>query len=109
MFGIGFAELAVIVVIAILVFGPDKIPDMARQIARLLHQVRNLANNARDDLRGELGPAYQDLELRDLDPGRSVSRQIQEALADIEEEEARAKAPKPLLAGEKPPYDDQAT
>ncbi|MER7559945.1 sec-independent translocase [Nocardioides sp. NPDC126508] len=109
MFGIGFAELAVIVVIAILVFGPDKIPDMARQIARLLHQVRNLANNARDDLRGELGPAYQDLELRDLDPRRIVSRQIQEALAEIEEEEARAKAPRPLLASEKPPYDDQAT
>jgi sec-independent protein translocase protein TatB len=108
-FGIGFAELAVIVVIAILVFGPDKIPDMARQIARLLHQVRNLANNARDDLRGELGPAYQDLELRDLDPRRIVSKQIQEALAEIEQEEAVAKAPKPLLAGEKPPYDDQAT
>ena len=109
MFGIGFAELAVIVVIAILVFGPDKIPDMARQIARILHQVRNLANNARDDLRGELGPAYKDLELRDLDPRRIVSRQIQEALADIEQEEALAKAPKPLLAGEMPPYDDQAT
>ena len=109
MFGIGFAELAVIVVIAILVFGPDKIPDMTRQIARILHQVRNLANNARDDLRGELGPSYQDLELRDLDPRRIVSKQIQEALADIEQEEARAKAPKPLLAGEMPPYDDQAT
>ncbi|GGR68516.1 sec-independent protein translocase protein TatB [Nocardioides luteus] len=109
MFGIGFAELAVIVVIAILVFGPEKIPDMARQIARLIHQVRTLANSARDDLRGELGPAYKDLELRDLDPRRIVSKQIQDALADIEEEEARAKAPKPLLAGEKPPYDDQAT
>ena len=109
MFGIGFAELAVIAFVAVLVLGPDKLPDLARQAARFLHQLRNLANNARDELRNELGPEFADLELRDLDPRRIITKQIQEALEDIEEEEAHAKAPKPLLAGELPPYDDEAT
>lgn len=109
MFGIGFAELAVIAFVAVLVLGPDKLPDLARQAARLVHQLRGLANSARDELRNELGPEYAELELRDLDPRRIITKQIQEALEDLEEEESRAKAPKPLLAGEQPPYDDEAT
>jgi len=108
-FGIGFAELAVIAFIAVLVLGPDKLPDLARQAARLLHQLRTMANSARDELRNELGPEFSELELRDLDPRRIITKQIQEALEEIEEEESHAKAPKPLLVGERPPYDDEAT
>lgn len=109
MFGIGFAELAVIVFVAILVFGPDRLPDVARQAAHLVRRGRVLANNARDELRRELGPDYSDLELRDLDPRRLVARHIQDAVADLDAEEAAAKAPKPLMGGELPPYDLDAT
>ncbi|HJQ06864.1 MAG TPA: twin-arginine translocase TatA/TatE family subunit, partial [Nocardioides sp.] len=35
MFGIGFGELVVIAFLAVLVFGPDKLPDLARQAGRL--------------------------------------------------------------------------
>jgi len=108
-FGIGFAELAVIAFVAILVFGPDRLPELARQAAHLVRRGRVLANNARDELRRELGPDYADLELTDLNPRRMVTRHIQDALADIEAEEAAAKAPKPLLGGELPPYDLDAT
>lgn len=109
MFGIGFAELAVIAFVAVLVLGPDRLPELARQAARLLHRARVLANNARDELRDELGPEYADLDLRDLDPRKIISRQIREALEEVEAEEAAAKVPKPLLAGEVPPYDSEAT
>lgn len=109
MFGIGFAELAVIAFVAILVFGPDRLPDVARQAAHLVRRGRVLANNARDELRRELGPDYSDLELRDLDPRRLVARHIQDAVADLDAEEAAAKAPKPLMGGELPPYDLDAT
>ncbi|MFT4082395.1 MAG: sec-independent translocase [Nocardioides sp.] len=109
MFGIGFAELAVIAFVAVLVLGPDKLPDLARQAARLVRQVRAMANNARDELRDELGPEFADLELSDLDPRKIITKQIQEALDDLDAEEATAKAPKPLMAGERPPYDDEAT
>jgi len=108
-FGIGLGEFAVIAVLAVIVLGPEKVPDLARQAARLIRRVKLLATSARDDLRSELGPEFSDLELRDLDPRRMITKQIQEALDEVEAEEAAAKAPKPLLAGERPPYDTEAT
>ena len=109
MFGIGFGEAAVIAVIAVLVFGPEKMPELARQIARVIKRVKTLATGARDDLRTELGPEFADLDLRDLDPRKLIAKQIREALDEVEAEEAAAKAPKPLLADELPPYDVEAT
>jgi sec-independent protein translocase protein TatB len=113
-FGVGLPEFAVIAVIAVLVFGPDKLPDLARQAGRLVRQARRLANTARDELRAELGPEYADLELRDLDPREIVRRHIAEAMDDDEEEPpARRRQPRrglrPLTEGETPPYDLDAT
>lgn len=109
MFGIGFPELLVIAFVAILVFGPDKLPDVARQAGQIVRRMRVIANAARDELRTELGPEYADLELADLDPRRLVARQIREAVAELDAEEAAAKAPKPLMGDELPPYDVDAT
>ena len=110
-FGIGIPELAVIGLVAILVFGPDKLPEVARQAAQLVRQARRIANNARDQLREELGPEYADLELRDLDPRRMVARQLQEAMAELDEIDAS----RPVISGpelrpgERPPFDIDAT
>ncbi len=114
MFGIGLGELAVIAVLAALVFGPDKVPELARQAGRLLRQVRRMANDARDELRTELGPEYANLELRDLDPRTIVRKHIAEAMADEEDDDDNEIRPaKPasrqLEDGERPPYDSDAT
>ena len=112
MFGVGVPEIAVLLVVAVIVFGPDRLPDMARQAARMLHTLRGFARNAQNELRDELGPEYSDLQLRDLDPRVAVRKQIMEAMAEIEEEDQRPKprpGQLPLLAGEAPPYDDEAT
>ena len=112
MFGVGVPEIAVLLVVAVVVFGPDRLPDMARQAARMLHTLRGFARNAQNELRDELGPEYADLQLRDLDPRVAVRKQIMEAMAEIEEEDQRPKARPgqlPLLAGEVPPFDDEAT
>lgn len=106
MWDVGLAELAVIAVVAMIALGPDRLPEVARQAARLLHKARIMAHNARDELRTELGPAYADLELRDLDPRSIVRKHIAEAM----EEAGRAEADKPTLpAGQVPPYDVEAT
>ena len=106
MWDVGLAEIAVILVVAMIALGPDRLPDVARQAAKFLHKARIMAHNARDELRTELGPDYADLELRDLDPRSIVRKHITEAM----EEASRAEASKPTLpAGQVPPYDVEAT
>ena len=115
MFGIGFGELVVIAFLAILVFGPDRLPELAQQAGKFVRELRKFATNARDDLRAELGPEYADLELSDLDPRAIVRKHIAEAMAELDELEdaVRDSEPavrqEPLAAGERPPYDVDAT
>ena len=109
MFDVGLLELAVIALVAVIVLGPDKLPDLARQAAQLLHRARGLANNARDELRNELGPEYSDLQLRDLDPRSIVRKHITEAMAEVDREQEAAAKQSALPDGQVPPYDVEAT
>ena len=109
MFGVGLPEMAVIAFVAILVFGPDKLPDLAKQAGRFVRQMRNLANVARDELREELGPDYADLELRDLDPRAIVRKHINEAMLEDDKPNPPRRGQRPLRPGETPPYDAEAT
>ena len=91
MFGIGLPEFAVLAFVGVLVFGPDKLPELARQSARMLRHAKRFAEGARDELRSQLGPEYSDLELRDLDPRAVVRRHVAEAWEhDDDEPEPRA-------------------
>jgi len=110
LFGVGLPELAVIMLVAVLVFGPDKLPDLARQAGQMMRKARQFADAARDELREELGPEYADLELRDLDPRTIVRKHIIEAMNDADEEaKPKRRGLRPLKAGELPPYDAEAT
>lgn len=73
MFGIGTGELLALAVIALLVLGPEKLPKFAADAGRMLRQLRQMANNAKEDVRRELGPELQDISLDDLNP-RSLMR-----------------------------------
>ncbi len=115
MFGIGLPEVAVILVVGILVFGPDRLPEYARQAGRMLRQLRAFAQAAQNDLRSELGPEFADLKLTDLDPRVAIRKHILEAmdaddLAEAQTARLAAKTGGPDLApDERPPYDVEAT
>jgi sec-independent protein translocase protein TatB len=106
-FGVGLQEMLVIAFVAVLVFGPDRLPDLARQAGRMARQLRSFAHAARDELRTELGPEYADLQLRDLDPRSIVRKHIMEAMN--EPDDVGVSRSRPLRADETPPYDLDAT
>ena len=109
MFGVGLPEMAVIAFVAVLVFGPDKLPELARQAGQMIRKFRDFANAARDELRTELGPDYADLELRDLDPRTIVRKHIMEAMEEADRDAPPRRGQRPLDEGELPPYDADAT
>ncbi len=50
----GPAELIVIFVVALLVFGPKKLPELSRQLGRGMHELRNLQQTLKGELDGML-------------------------------------------------------
>jgi sec-independent protein translocase protein TatB len=109
-FGVGLPEMAVIALVAVIVFGPDRLPEFARQAGRMVRQLKEFADGARDDLRKELGPEFADFELTDLDPRRMVRKYVQDAWDEPDTDTGvPGTGPATLQKGERPPYDSDAT
>ena len=75
MFDIGIGEIAVLAIIGLLVFGPEKLPKAAADAARMLRQVRGMAAGARRDLAESAGLDLSEAvdtvrSLQDLHPRR---------------------------------------
>lgn len=109
MFGVGLPEMAVLLVVGLIVFGPDRLPEFARTAGRTLRRVKQFSDNARDEIRSELGPEFSDFEFEDLDPRRVVRKQLSGVWDDDAEEEPLPRGQRPLRAGQRPPFDDEAT
>jgi sec-independent protein translocase protein TatB len=118
-FGISGEKLIILVIIAAFVLGPERLPQYAKQLANLIKSMRRMAEGAKDQLANELGPEYQDLDWKKLDPRQYDPRRIiREALV----EDLNPKAPigtdlnqvktapaQKLNAGEQAPFDSEAT
>ena len=109
MFGVGLSELAVLLIVGLIVFGPDRLPEYARTAGRTLRRIREFSDNARDEIRSELGPEFANFEFEDLDPRKVVRKQLTAAWDDDRDAEAVPRGLRPLKAGQRPPFDDEAT
>ena len=107
MFDVGLGEALLLVVLALIIFGPDQLPKVASQAGRALRQLRTMANSAKEDLREGLGPEFADFDVADLSPKRFVRKHL---LDDSDDYQSSVVAEEPLLPfGERPPYDPEAT
>ena len=117
MFDIGPAEIAVIAIVAIVIFGPDKLPQFARQAGRFLRTARRMMDDAKSDLAAEVGSDFDDLKnLRELDPREIVRRNVVEAMETGDDDKStsetsprKRRGHRPLGVGERPPFDPEST
>jgi sec-independent protein translocase protein TatB len=75
-FNIGPFELVVLAIVGLIVLGPDRLPGLAKDAARLLRSLRDMATGARQQLRDELGPEFADVDLRTLNPRTAVAKAV---------------------------------
>ncbi|MFD7263447.1 sec-independent translocase [Streptomyces sp. NPDC059874] len=75
---IGALELVTIVVLAILVFGPDKLPKVIQDVSGVIRKIRAFSDSAKQDIRSELGPEFKDFEFEDLNPKNFIRKQLTE-------------------------------
>jgi sec-independent protein translocase protein TatB len=121
---IGWGEIAVLLLAGLFILGPERLPGAAAWLGKSIRKVREFATGARDQLRNEMGPEFDELrkplenlrELRNFDPKRMVTQHL------FNDEPANGTKPNgytappaapttqpPLSPGEKPPFDPDAT
>ena len=125
---IGWGEIVVLIVAGLFILGPERLPSAAAWAGRAIRQVRDYATGAREQLRGELGPEFDELRkpleelrgLRNFNPRTVVQRTLFDD--DPPEPKPNGHTPKPnltkstpqpasqpLAKNERPPIDDDAT
>lgn len=73
---IGPLELVTIIVLAVLVFGPDKLPKVIQDVMRTIRKIREFSESAKADIREELGPEFKDFDFEDLNPKTFLRKQL---------------------------------
>lgn len=82
-FDINAPEFILLAVAAVILFGPERLPEFARKAAQVLHYIRQMAGNAQSQLKTELGPEFSDLDFRDLNPKQFVRKHLLEEVEPI--------------------------
>ena len=117
MFDLNISKLLILAVLALIIFGPNELPKMAKQAGQALRDLRKIAEGAKNDLREGLGLEFADFEIEDLNPKRFVAKHLFDDVngnSGARDHPAAAATPNrgnatPLAPGERPPYDIDAT
>lgn len=127
MFQMGPMEILVLLIVGLIVIGPDKLPGLAKDAARLIRALRDMATGAQSSLQkelGDLGPEFRDFDLddlRSLNPRVALTKMIFDdpeppkaptatpMAPAFEPEPASRPGQAPLGRGEAVPIDDDAT
>jgi sec-independent protein translocase protein TatB len=110
-FDLSMWKLVALGLIALVVFGPDKLPQLARDAGRTVRQLRAMAQAARTELKSELGDTVGDFDLADLNPRAFVRKHL---LDDLDGDLTASAAASPTVTSQSSstspaPYDLDAT
>jgi sec-independent protein translocase protein TatB len=130
-FDLSIGKILVLLVIALVIFGPDQLPKLAKQAGGVLRDLRKLADAATRDLKENLGPEFEDFDVTDLHPKNFVRKHLLDDQMDLDDLDPRKFVRKHLMdepredradmpaeettavgvlePGETPPYDAEAT
>ena len=122
---VGWGEILVLVVAGLFILGPERLPSAAAWLGRSIRQVREYATGAREQLRGELGPEFDELRkpleelrgLRGFNPRTAATRALfDESTSNGNPTppagpppDLRKPQPPSLAPNERPPIDEDAT
>ncbi len=125
-FGLTFDKLLIIGLIAVFLLGPERLPYYASQLARLVRSLRDMASGAKDRMRDEMGPDFDEIDWKKLDPRQYDPRRIiRDALLEDEPPPVKVRPPRSAALadrkaavaerqderadGEPAPFDNEAT
>lgn len=118
----GGPEFVVILVLAFLLIGPERLPQVLAKARHYVREARRMADGARDQLREQMGPEFDDIDWkaydpRQYDPRRIVREALMEPLDEPDptaepdgvEDEPRYRSPAVFDPAKPVPYDSDAT
>ena len=95
-FDIGAGEILGLAILGMMLVGPERLPKLAVEAAQWVKKIRGLATTATAELRENLGPGFEDLQPKDLNPKTFVKKQISELL-DEDNPKAKANTSKAMI------------
>lgn len=82
MLDIGGGEIIALAIIGMILVGPERLPRAAADAAKFIKKVRNFTGSASNELKKNLGPGFENLDVRDLNPRTLIQKHILDAVED---------------------------
>jgi sec-independent protein translocase protein TatB len=79
-FDIGAGEVLGLAILGMMLVGPERLPKLAVEAAQWVKKIRALATTATAELRENLGPGFEDLQPKDLNPKTFMKKQVADLL-----------------------------
>lgn len=96
LFGVNTAEFLILLVLAMVLIGPDKLPEYVAKLRDWIRQARGMAEGAKSQLEEQMGPDFKDIDWRQYDPRQYDPRAIvRQALFDEPNDDAAAQSTTP--------------
>jgi sec-independent protein translocase protein TatB len=127
MLDIGWGDFLVLILAALFVLGPERLPGAASWLGRTVRQVREYVSGAQEQLRSEVGGDFEEFRkplqelrrLRNADPRSMITKHLLDATGgydprddlriDLPDTRSVPAVQRPLAAGESAPFDADAT